>query len=85
MRTYPVKVFFEADIEVNGWNYLVIYGKHANGYFCAIPNWNFACEMSEPSDTYYNFEKLFNAHIDKSSAKEIAKQIYEISERINKK
>lgn len=55
---YKASVLFEASIDTCGSNYLVIYGKHANGYFCAIPNWAVCCEMAEPSDFLYNREKL---------------------------
>ena len=82
MRLYPVKALFEAIINANGYNYLVIYGKHINGYFCAIPNWKVGCEMAEPSDTYYNSEKLISAGIEKTSAKEIATQISKIAETV---
>lgn len=74
---YGAKVIFEASIDTNGNNYLVIYGKHINGYFCCIPNWKVGCEMAEPSDTYYNFNKLVEAGIQEAAAKEIAKDISE--------
>lgn len=55
---YVAKVLFEISIDIGGSNYLVIYGRHINGYFCCIPNWSFGCEMAEPADIFYNTEKL---------------------------
>ncbi len=49
---------FEISIDAKGWNFLLIYGKHVNGYYCCIPNWNIGCEMSDPQDTFYNEEQL---------------------------
>lgn len=79
-RTYPAKILFEASIDCNGHNYLVIYGKHINGYFCGIPNWGKCCEMAEPSDILYNSEKLRDTGIVKDIAQSLAKCINEIYE-----
>lgn len=75
---YEAHVIFEASIDANGYNYLVIYGKHINGYFCCIPNWQISCEMAEPGDTYYNANKLIGAGINDSAAKALAKDIRDI-------
>lgn len=74
---YDVKAEFEIVVSTCGCNYLVIYGKHVNGYFCCIPNWNIACEMAEPSDVFYNRERLLNtdAGIGMNAADDIAKAI----------
>ncbi len=74
-RTYQAKVLFEASIDTRGNNYLVIYGKHINGYFCCIPNWRVSCEMTEPSDLCYNRSALNDAGIGMGAAKEIAEEI----------
>lgn len=55
---YQAKALFEISVNYDGLNYLVIYGQHINGGFCAIPNWNISCEMSTPSDTFFNREQL---------------------------
>ena len=75
MTVYPAIVLFEVGVNVKGSFYLVIYGKHANGYFCCIPNWGVGCEMAEPSDTFYNTERLVCACFHKDTAKELAKTI----------
>lgn len=82
---WGANVIFEADISVNGYSYLTIYGKHANGYFCCIPNWNIGCEMAEPSDTFYNSEKLQHAGMEKETAVELAKAIYQIYTKLKTK
>ena len=47
VNKYEAKVIFEAEIEPgDGYCYLVIYGKHINGYFCALPRMDTACEMA---------------------------------------
>lgn len=58
--TYKAKVFFESSVSVNGSSYLIIYGEHINGYFCCIPNYGWGCEMAEPSDVFYNCNKLMS-------------------------
>ena len=60
---YKGSVLFEANIEANGCSYLVIYGKHVNGYFMCIPNFGFGCEMSDPADMFWNCESMINAGI----------------------
>lgn len=72
---YNAQCLFEISVDVRGDNFLVIYGKHANGYFCCIPNWKIGCEMAEPSDTFYNTEKLLSAKCPKYAAKDIAAYI----------
>ena len=76
---YDAEVIFEANISVKGCCYLTIFGKHANGYFCCIPNWGKGCEMAEPNDTYYNACKLTEVGFKKDIATNIAEQIKEIA------
>lgn len=76
---FEAKVLFEATIDTCGYCYLVIYGRHVNGYFCAIPNFGISCEMAEPSDTFYNMERLIGVGIGERSARELAKAIKEIA------
>lgn len=40
----------EISVAVNGFSYLVIYGSHINGGFCAIPNREASCELSALDD-----------------------------------
>jgi hypothetical protein len=74
-REYGVSKTREFYVDYNGYLYLVIYGKHVNGGFCAIPDHRVACEMGEPVDVLYNMEHLCNAGLDKGTAKAIAEVI----------
>ena len=74
-RLFEASVIFEANLEANGSSFLVIYGKHANGYFIAIPNWGVCCEAAEPSDTFYNAEKLRDVNFTTKTAHILANAI----------
>lgn len=74
---HKANVVCEFTVETDGFSYLVIYGNHVNGSFCAIPNHGIACEMSAPSDTFYNYESLKHQGISEHDAKAIAAAIRE--------
>lgn len=82
---YPAGVFFEISVDVDGSNYLVIYGWHINGGFCCIPNWNIACEMGDASDTVFNMEALQRCKISKNRAKAIAAAIRDTAAALERK
>ena len=44
--TSNCQIFFEHYVYCNGWTFLLIYGRHINGGFICIPNWNICCEAS---------------------------------------
>ena len=77
---WNAQVLFEREVSVNGWGGLVIYGKHVNGYFCCVPG-EYGVEMSEPTDTFYNTEKLMHAGAPEWLARGIASAIKYISEQ----
>lgn len=79
---YSAEVLLEISVDVNGSNYLVIYGKHVNGGFCCIPNWNISCEMGDPSDTFYNMESLTRCRISKTNARAIAAAIRDTADQL---
>lgn len=81
---YPAKVLFEISVDVDGNTYLVIFGSHINGGFCCIPNWGIACEMGDPSDTFYNSEGLIRSGLPKSAARAIAAAIRDATNLIIK-
>lgn len=60
-KTYIVFDVYEISVDCGGWNYLVIFGKHINGWFAAIPNHNVCAEISDPADVYYNTVKISTA------------------------
>lgn len=57
-NTHEVSQTREFSMNWNGYNFLVIYGHHANGWFIAIPNWQICTEAGHPDDVFYNTEKL---------------------------
>ena len=76
---YDAKVIFEAEIEPgDGMCYLVIFGKHVNGYFCCLPRLNIGAEMAEPADVFWNAGSLQEAGLTGKQAKAIAEAIREI-------
>ena len=78
IRLYEANVIFEANIEANGSCFLTIYGEHANGYFCAIPNWGISCELSDSTDTFYNEERLESVGLQHKTAYALAQSIKQI-------
>ncbi len=83
-REYAVNALFESDVAVDGSSYLVIYGKHINGYYCCIPNWNLGCEMGTPDYISYNTEKLVGVGVSEPIAYQIAKSIQHMCEQKTK-
>ena len=78
--TYEVAKTQEFSVDWNGYGFLVIYGKHINGWFIAIPNWNICTEAGEPTDVIYNTEKLAAAFRNASKGQAIAEAIKKYSE-----
>lgn len=74
-RIYQVSNTSEVGINYNGSHYLIIYGKHINGWFIASPNWQFCVEAAHPDDDFYNTEKLSMVIKDVETACFIAKAI----------
>lgn len=70
--TDSVQVILEHDIEANGWSFLTIYGRHINGYFIAVLNWNICTEAGEPDSVSYNTDKLIKAGFNEDNARAIA-------------
>lgn len=69
---YEVSQTNEISVDWDGNNYLVIYGRHINGWFIAIPNWQTSTEAAHPSDSFYNMEKLTRALKSNEAARAIA-------------
>ena len=55
---YEVSDTQEISVNYNGCNYLVIFGRHVNGWYIAIPNWGKCVEAANPEDIFYNTERL---------------------------
>ncbi|HIS62168.1 MAG TPA: hypothetical protein IAC14_07970 [Candidatus Scybalomonas excrementigallinarum] len=77
---FEAKVLYEYSVAIEESSYLVIYGKHINGYFCSIPNWGKGCELGSPENVGYNQEKLIEkCDFSEKTALELAKSIEYIS------
>ena len=55
---YEVCNVHEISVDIGGFNYLVIYGHHINGWFISILNWNVCTEAAQPEDIGYNSERI---------------------------
>ncbi len=83
-KTHEVSNTHEISIDWNGYNFLIIYGRHINGWFIAIPNWEVCIESSDPADAFYNSEKLAKALNKANAGVELANAIKEHWEGLEK-
>lgn len=68
----------EMDIEANGWTFHTIVGKHRDGNYICIPNWNIGSELAGLTDVFWNSERLINyTKLNPDNAKAIAIAIAE--------
>lgn len=83
--TYEVTQAKEFSIDWNGFNFLIIYGHHINGWFIAIPNWNVCTEIGELSDVAYNATKIAQTHIHNIAPMYLAQAIAEHWENVKER
>lgn len=81
-RFFYAEAKFEMNVNAGGECHLVIYGRHANGGFCAVVSHGKSCEMSTPDDTFYNVERLTACGFSKEVATAIATEIKEAAKTI---
>ena len=84
-KTYIVDKTQEFSVDWNGFNFLIIYGHHINGWFVAIPNWNTCTEIGEPEDIAYNATKLALTKIHTFAPMYLAKAIKEHWESVKER
>lgn len=58
-----IQIFKKGDpceivVTARGCYFHIIAGKHANGYYICIPNWNVGTELACFSDVFWNSERL---------------------------
>ena len=75
--TYEVNQVQEFSADWNGFNFLIIYGRHVNGWFIAIPNWNKCTEAGDPESVEYNAEKLARTYMQEGAPMYLAQAIKE--------
>lgn len=73
------KILFDVSINVGKKRYDVVYGKRDNTYYCAITNYNVACDVSDPDDVNHNAAILLEKGIEDSDARSLAAAIQEIA------
>ena len=69
----------EFSVAINGLSYLVIFGRHVNGGFCALPRNGVSCELSaydEFGDIGYNTECINGKIKSRGKAQAIAEAIH---------
>lgn len=71
----PAVAFCCVSVDADGFNFTVIYGRYENGHFCCIPNHGIGCDMSSPTDTFYNTEALRRQGLSTEAAKAIVEAI----------
>ena len=81
--TEKTHVIFEHDVQFNGCSYVVIFGRHINGGFVAVPNWNVCAEVSADGSILYNAERLEECGLDQAAALTIARHIKTTLDNMN--
>ncbi|MDR2833178.1 MAG: ribosome biogenesis regulatory protein homolog [Streptococcaceae bacterium] len=57
-RSYDVTAINEISVSMRGFSFTCIYGQHVNGYYLAIPNWEWSCELAVLTDVLWNSESI---------------------------
>ena len=79
LRMYPC---YEFPLDYEGFSYLVIFGKHVNGWFISLPKNNVSCEAADPLDVAYNRSSLVEqGKLEGDFALLIAEMIKELWDR----
>ena len=84
-KIYKADVLLEMSVDTDGYNFLVLYGSHVNGGWCAIPNHGISCEMSDPNDICFNAEALIYRGLTVKAARGIAAAILEAAYKLGVK
>lgn len=85
VNTYKITEIYELSVDWNGFNFLVIYGHHKNGWFVAVPNWNICTEIGHPKDDAYNTTKIARTHIHDAAPVYLARAIRQHWEDMKRK
>lgn len=76
---------YEIEVTARESSFHIICGKHSNGNYLCIPNWNIGSELASFSDYFWNLERI-TAHYPKLSkvdAISIATALVKLSEYIS--
>lgn len=76
LSMYPC---YEFSVDYQGFSYLVIFGKHVNGWFISLPRINVSCESADPLNVDYNRSNLVEkSKLDGDFALFIAEKIKDL-------
>ena len=75
-NSYKVTDTFEISVDYNGFNYLIVFGHHVNGWFISVFNWQVGTEAAAPEDVFYNTERLAVVLENVDVGKALAEAIY---------
>jgi len=77
VNSFPVEAPEAYSVDINGWNFTLIYGQRNGNGFIAIPDWGVCSEAAEASNVFYNTEKLSASknEIIAENARAIAKAV----------
>ena len=76
----------EMDITTDGWVFHVIAGRHRDGNFVCIPNWNIGSELAGLNDRRWNSERLINhTSMGRDNAEIIAAALAELESKAHEK
>lgn len=74
--TNETGIFFEHDIVIGDFTYLVIFGYHVNGGWICVPNHAWGCEASDSVyEVQFNTDKLVGSGASPEVAEQIARYI----------
>lgn len=60
----------------------VIIGETQAGNFCCIPDWQAGCHLADLSDSFWNYESLYQATKNKVDAMTVAKALHAYYENL---
>lgn len=58
MRLLSDQMPYELEVTARYSSFHILCGKHRYGNYVCIPNWNIGTELSEFSDSFWNYERL---------------------------
>jgi hypothetical protein len=80
VNSFPVEAPEAYSVDINGWNFTLIYGQRNGNGFIAIPDWGVCSEAADPHDVFYNTEtfKACKNEIVSNNAREFAQAVKQL-------
>ena len=70
--TGECKIYFAHKVKIGQNAYFIIFGRHVNGYFVALPEWGIACNVEYGANLYCEPGNLIAVGVQEDEAKAIA-------------